>query len=466
MTVEKMLVSVSSTIEQVANRTETHVSPIPTPIEELTPAEKAVATSVSVVTAVAAMGSPAAAALDSLQTTVLFSQMSCMQPKVRDMARTNEWILSPLAAWCPAIVVHREANMILWNMVTMSGIWGTHFIISRVSSFQKSPWLMYPYLSLTSATLLYQGSTFAAYRSLFRGEAVYIPLALVTLGISIGLPIWIRRCLQSMTLLKWLPTHMSLVFVPQGVWEPAELVSTHGLIFDEFNDKGRWFKVAVLAFGHVIALTTSALPTSSIGCHLQVGACVVLTMSMGVAYAVVRPMRWPILNWSRCATLLLQAIQLLISFSEVQGTPGQVITTLITISCLVESLLGAACTMRGWVLYAVLHPSVVKLDDGDIPLTNNTEEVCEKEMVSMVRPPPPKLRLLDDETYRPPAPTFELLDDEPASPHAPPARTMHHALSMALARPAMPPPMPRKSRAETTTKRKEAATEEMEAFLL
>ena len=217
---------------------------------------------------------------------------------------------------------------------------------------------------------------------------------------------------------------------------------------------------------HLIALTTSALPTSSVGCTVQVAACAVLTISMALIYAILRPLRWPIMNGLRTNTLVLQFIQLLMSVLEVHGTPEQVVTLLIMLSCLAERLLGAACTMRGWVLYAVLHPSVVKLDDGDIPLTNNTKEVCEKEMVSMLRPPPPKLRLLDDETYRPPAPTFELLDDEPASPHAPPARTMHHALSMALARPAMPPPMPRKSRAETTTKRKEAAKKEMEAFLL
>ena len=164
----------SSTMERVVNRTKTLVRAVPTPIEELTSTEKAATTSMSVVTAVAGMGSPAA--LDSLQTTVLFSQMSCMLAKVRDMAKANEWVLSPLAAWCPAIVAHHEANMILWNMMLLGVLACAHFTVSRVPKFENSEWLMYPYLSLTLATLLYQGSTFAAYRILFQGEVGYLPL--------------------------------------------------------------------------------------------------------------------------------------------------------------------------------------------------------------------------------------------------------------------------------------------------
>ena len=89
--------------------------------------------------------------------------MSCMNHKMRGMTRANIWILSPLAAWYPAIVESHEANMILWNMVLLGVLCGTHFVISRVPYLQKwKQWLMHPYLSLTVASLLYQGSTFAA----------------------------------------------------------------------------------------------------------------------------------------------------------------------------------------------------------------------------------------------------------------------------------------------------------------
>ena len=200
--------------------------------------------------------------------------------------------------------------MILWNMVLLGVLCGTHFVISRVPYLQKwKQWLMHPYLSLTVASLLYQGSTFAAYMSIFQGEVVYLPLTLATIGMSIGLPIWIWRWLQ-MTTLAWYENHKSMVWAPQGVWEPAFLVSTHGMIFDEFNDKGRWFKVVVFAYGHLIALTTSVMPTSTIGCQIQIAAYVIFILAMTITYVHFRPLRWQILNWSRCTTLLLQAIQL------------------------------------------------------------------------------------------------------------------------------------------------------------
>ena len=229
----------------VANFTETRV--IPVPVEELTSTEKVLTILTGVATAVLALVAPSA--LDSLQTTVLFSQMGCMHSTVRDMARANDWITSPLAAWCPAIVAPHEANMILWNMVLLGVFWGAHYMITRASGSPEQ--LMFPSLSLTLATFLYQGSTFAAYRSAFQGdEAVYVPLTVVTLGMSLGLPIWIRRWLWLQTTpppppqedhippnhipdttntiisLKWLPCRKIVAFVPYGLWGPEELVST------------------------------------------------------------------------------------------------------------------------------------------------------------------------------------------------------------------------------------------------
>ena len=112
---------------------------------------------------------------------------------------------------------------------------------------------------------------------------------------------------------------------------------------------------------------------------------------MGFVYAYTRPMRWPILNWSRCATLLLQAIQLLICFFEVRGTAEQVVTWLIMVMCLVEALLGAACAIRGWIIYDALHYTMdtASIEDGYTPLNGaDSVKIMEKEMVTMVRPPP------------------------------------------------------------------------------
>ena len=465
LTAEKMLVSYSSTMERSVNRTETRVRLIPTPIEELTPTEKAVTTTVSVATSVTAVLAPAA--LASLQTTVLFDQMPCMQPKVRDMAKTNAWTLSPLAAWCPAIVGSHEANMIMWNIVLLSALAGLHCAISRFTGVGEER-LMYPYLSLSVATLLYQGSTFAAYRSLFQTELVYIPLTIATLGMSIGLPIWIWWCLQATgpiaTRLKWINNHFPIaipdpICIPDGAWGPPDLVATHGLLFNEFNDKGRWFKIAVLAYGHLIALTTSALPTSSVGCTVQVAACAVLTISMALIYAILRPLRWPIMNGLRTNTLVLQFIQLLMSVLEVHGTPEEVVATLIMISCLLEGIIGAACAGRDWSLYEALHATGLEVDEANLlgamdaiteNISGNKGGFSDVEEVHRARPPPPKFVLIDDvemrtapvfgmkgddaeiKMVRPPKPVFEMLNDDHTADYAPPEVARRHAASVAL----------------------------------
>ena len=250
---------------------------------------------------------------------------------------------------------------------------------------------------------------------------MYIPLTLVTLVISIGMPAWMWRRLKNMPSLKWIPNTKVLVFAPQGVWDPRELVSSHGLIFDEFNDNGRSFKIVILMYGHLLALTASALPTDSVGCH-------VLVMMMFLIYAYARPMRWPILNWTRCTTLLLQAIQLLMSFLEVRGTPEQVVTILIMISCLVEALVGAACALRGWMLNDVLHGVIAPLiidEEGDFGgmslitgLINGNQGGFSDLEMSEWPPAPPKLAVFDDDAapevaaVRPRAPTLALLIDD------------------------------------------------------
>ena len=254
--------------------------------------------------------------------------------------------------------------------------------------------------------------------------------------------------------LKWLPCRKIVAFVPYGLWGPEELVSTHGLIFGEFNDEGRSFKVVVLMYMHLIALTTSMMPTSSVGCTFQVAACVVLTVSIGLLYAVSHPLRWPILNWSRCTTLLLQATLLLMSILEVRGTPEQFVRMGIMVSCLVDGLLGAVCYGRGWVLWydvvGALHEAQEQLQHDnsvgvDMSLIKGGIHVNDggftDSEINMVRPAVPKFGIIEDES-RPGSPVEwwrKLRTTVTEHPVAPPANGMsapHSYVPPTMIRPA------------------------------
>ena len=90
-------------------------------------------------------------------------------------------------------------------------------------------------------------------------------------------------------------------------------------------------------------------------------------------------------------------------FLEVQGTAEDVVTMLVMVSCLVEGVIGAACAVRGWVLYDVLH-SVIDEDGralGEMSLME-TRRYYPDAIEMTTRPPPsPRLGIIDVD--RPPA---------------------------------------------------------------
>ena len=89
-----------------------------------------------------------------------------------------------------------QLNMLLWNFVAFALLGLIHYgVVLLAAGLHPNgrtwalAYLMYPHGSLSAAMILYQGTTFAAYRSIMHKELVYLPLTLICLVVfSFGLP--------------------------------------------------------------------------------------------------------------------------------------------------------------------------------------------------------------------------------------------------------------------------------------
>ena len=215
---------------------------------------------------------------------------------------------------------------------------------------------LYPHCSLSVAMILYQGTTFAAYRSIFHKELVYLPLTLTCLGVfSFGLPIaswWWVRTKHSAT---WTPNHIDMIFAPRGIWLPTHISYRYGFYFSEFDEAHKNFKTVVFVYFHGMALVTSLQFTTDIGCAIQLWACFLATFLMACAFLYLRPLRWTVANIGRAGTLMAQAAQLLSSAVGASDNEEATITLLLTGACVLEYILGAAITIREMLISAQLE---------------------------------------------------------------------------------------------------------------
>ena len=97
-----------------------------------------------------------------MQGSAMFSQMPCMKPSVKAIAKEASWTLSPLAAVAPAMgSMPFEMNMLLWNFVLLAVINLFHYgvvLFAAGLNPQGRKWAMvtflYPHASLSAAMIL------------------------------------------------------------------------------------------------------------------------------------------------------------------------------------------------------------------------------------------------------------------------------------------------------------------------
>ena len=318
-------------------------------------------------------------AIMSMQSAVMFSQMTCMKPSVKAIAKEASWTLSPLAAIAPAIPgVHFELNMLLWNFVALALLGLSHYaVVSFAACLNPNGrrWaltmLMYPHVTLTVAMILYQGTTFAAYRSILHKELSYLPVTLPCLGIfSFGMPFaswwWMRTKMKA----TWTPNRIDITFAPKGIWLPVDQASRYGFFFDEFRGAHKNFKTVVFIYFHAMALVTSLQLTTDIGCNIQLGVCIFATFSMACAYLYLRPLRWTVCNIGRALTLTVQAAQLLSGAVRAADNVEATITLLLMGACAFEGILCAATTIREYFI----HTQLMEVAQMEVDIPGITKE--------------------------------------------------------------------------------------------
>ena len=261
--------------------------------------------------------------------------------------------------------------MIIWNSVLFAGIAVVHVGVvwavayaSGQSRKSLNALLMFPHASLSIAMVLYQGTTFAAYRSIFHQDIVYLPITVpCVLFFSIGMPLvslwWVRTRLSA----AWTPNRADIRFSPKGIWLPADMPSRYGFFFDEFQGPQKDFKVKVFVFHHILALLTSIQPTSDLGCNLQISGCIVATAGMSAVFVYFRPLRWTACNFTRAVTLAAQCSQLMGSILSAPDTIEDLITVLVMVSCAVESVVSTAAFLREYKIYPLLVQTSDKPDE-------------------------------------------------------------------------------------------------------
>jgi len=269
------------------------------------------------------------------------------------MSQDVSWTLSPLAA-VAFQAGPQPVHLTVWNLILASFVSAAHYgLIKGISMAWKEEHrarvkLRYPSLSFTIVLFLYQGMTFGAYKLLMLGYFSYFAIGIVTLlVVSFGLPLYVWHWNRAnATSLTWISGDtLPNWFVPRGIWGPDDVIYQYSVFFYDFRETQRMFKVKQLLFSHAIALTTS-IETHSVGaCHAQIGVCITLIAGMIFLYAKDRPMRWPILNYTRILILLTQILQLQMIFFAVEVIAEETVFLVITILCLVDAV-------AGWTLFA------------------------------------------------------------------------------------------------------------------
>ena len=330
--------------------------------------------------------------ITSMQGVAMVLQMPCMKPSVKAIAKEASWTLSPLAAVAPAMgSVPSEVNMLLWNVVALVFFGLSHYgvvlLAARLNQEGRKGalvTLMYPHASLTAAMVLYQGTTFAAYRSIWHMDLAFLPLTLTyQLVFSWGMPIaswwWVRTNME----LKWTPNHTDITFAPRGIWLPTDTASRYGLFFNDFDGDNKHFTTVVLVYSHGMALVTSLQPTTDTWCEIQLWVCFVATFLMACAFLYLRPLRWTVANIARAGTLITQAAQLLSSAAGASDNVEASINLLLMGACLFEGILGAAIMIREYCIQAQLEQnrSPAQVD----PAIRSPEPPAEQEGVEMVQ---------------------------------------------------------------------------------
>ena len=303
------------------------------------------------------------ASIDSLQSSALFGGLYCVRPSIKNMSQDVSWTLSPLAA-VAFQAGPQPVHLTVWNLILASFLSATHYGLTKgISMAWKEEHrarvkLRYPSMSFTIVVFLYQGMTFGAYKLLMLGYFSYFAIGIVTLlVVSFGLPLyvwhWNRANATSLTWISGdaLPNR----FVPRGIWGPDDVIYQYSVFFYDFRETQRMFKVKQLLFSHAIALTTS-IETHSVGaCHAQIGVCIALIAGMIFLYAKDRPMRWPILNYTRILILLTQVGQLFMIFFAAEVIAEETVSMMSAIFCLLDGLAAWICFAREWQLWDLLR---------------------------------------------------------------------------------------------------------------
>jgi len=306
--------------------------------------------------ATAVLATPAA--ISSMQSSALFGQLYCMRSSVKNMSHDASWTLAPLAAVALPIGPP-HVSMVLWNLILLASLFLLHYLlvkgITRVRGSEERTrvLLMYPHCTLTSAMLLYQGTTFAAYKSLMLGQFTYFTVTIFSVVvISGGLPwyIWFWNRKRA-SLVTWTPNTLPNRFAPAGLWGPDDAIAQYAFFFYEFRETQRMFKVKQVLFAHAIALTASVETHSVDACHAQTGICVALVAAMVFLYVKDRPMRWSVLNYTRVGILLAQMVQLLMASFEASAVSEETVTLLSSVLCFVDAILAWVCAARDWMLW-------------------------------------------------------------------------------------------------------------------
>jgi len=353
--VRALCVGVEPACEETMVRTACMLPPATEP-PVVTPSIQTAAQVTSIVSAI--LINPTA--VGSLQSSALFAGLYCARPAVKGLSRDVSWTLSPLAAIAFEIGP-LPINMTVWNLIFGFCFSAIHFgLMKGVGMVWNQEQvarekLKYPHMSFTVVVFLYQGTTFGAYKILMLGYYPYYPLAIVTLMVvSFGLPLYVWQWNRAnATSLTWTSGHTlpptesgeRLWLIPKGVWGPDDITSQSSVFFNDFCETQRTFKVKQLLFSNAIALTTCIETHSEGACHAQIGVCFALILGMITLYAKDRPMRWPILNYTRILILLTQILQLQMIFFAVEVLAEETVFLVITILCLVD-------TLAGWTLFA------------------------------------------------------------------------------------------------------------------
>jgi len=229
-----------------------------------------------------------------------------------------------------------------------------------------------PHYALTLVFfLLYQGTVFASYKTLFSWEdAVEIPVALLGLiVIGYGFPYVTWKWLISNRgppeaseeqTAHWRANRTSILFSPQGHWTPPAIAKRFGFFFDDFTERAWYFRLILLAFFHAIGVVAAFQATAgSVQCVVQTVICATLCFMMSGVYAFFRPMRWKCLSFSLCVIFFIQGAVFLAVDSGPQYS--EILSFCFSISCLFHIALWVSTKFQGYRIHDKTPPTLCSI---------------------------------------------------------------------------------------------------------